>query len=85
MNYNSTKETFSPEHEYHFESECQRCHKTKTITCKGADLFKYHNGAYVQDAFPYLSAGDRELLFISGICDDCMTEIFSGEDDDDEG
>lgn len=38
-------------------------------------------GVLIQDAFPTLSATERETL-ISGICPDCQDDIFSDEDED---
>lgn len=38
-------------------------------------------GALIQDAFPTLSATERETL-ISGICPDCQDDIFNEEDED---
>lgn len=32
--------------------------------------------AHVQDALPEMPKGDRELYFISGICDRCWREMF---------
>ena len=34
-----------------------------------------------QDAFPTLSAADRETI-ISGMCPECQDEIFSNDDED---
>lgn len=38
-------------------------------------------GVLIQNAFPALSATERETL-ISGICPDCQDDIFSDEDED---
>lgn len=40
--------------------------RTRTVTVKRSDLQKYNEGTFIQDAFPYLSADDREFL-ISGM------------------
>ena len=45
------------------------------VTIKAADLFKYRQGALIQDAFPYLQPMDREFL---------MTGTWHGTDLDDE-
>jgi hypothetical protein len=42
-----------------------------------ADYWDWQDGALAQDAFPYLSADDRELL-ISGICPTCWEKSFGG-------
>ncbi|WP_339271486.1 hypothetical protein NYE54_08320 [Paenibacillus sp. FSL K6-1330] len=61
---------------------CIVCSMTQVLTVSEDDLQKYKDGAHAQHAFPYLSAGDRELI-ISGVCGSCFDEMF--EDDDDEG
>ena len=68
-------------HYYNFTCECTQCHKDYKVKVKGQDLFNYHNGESVQLAFPYLSAGDRELLCMSNICDACFKELFAEEDE----
>jgi hypothetical protein len=34
-----------------------------------------HDGVFVQFAFPYLTAAERELLFLSRVCGDCWPLI----------
>jgi hypothetical protein len=41
---------------------------------------KYNQGAYIQDAFPNMSAADRER-FISGVCGTCWSKMFPPEDE----
>jgi len=83
--YTSYKETYdetTEEHKYVFTTvPCIYCGKTREITVQGEDLFKYHQGESVQSAFPYLSAGDREQLFMSNICDACWQDMFKDEDE----
>jgi hypothetical protein len=43
------------------------------------DLKRWEGGELIQDAMPYLSAGERELL-ISGICETCFDKIFGSEE-----
>lgn len=63
-------------HQYHFEVRCRgECKELKKVTVNGPDLFDYNQGAFVQDAFPYLSAADRELLFMTGICGTCFDRL----------
>jgi len=53
---------------YKYSGKCRLTGKPyETAIVKGEDLFKYNNGAHVQNAFPYLSADDREFI-ISGFC-----------------
>jgi len=37
------------------------------------------NGMHIQNAFPYLDSGQREIL-ISGICGPCFDKIFEGKE-----
>jgi hypothetical protein len=39
------------------------------------DVIDWQAGKYIQDAMPYLSKGERELL-ISGTCDECFDKMF---------
>ena len=55
---------------------CWQCHETfhLTVTCDQWD--QWHAGALIQDAFPHLSADDREIL-ISGTCGACFDKMFA--------
>ena len=57
------------------EKMCQECQKNVKLQVRKQDFIAYQNGAFVQNAFPYLSDGDREL-FVSGICSSCFDELF---------
>ena len=59
---------------------CPICGDTNYVSVQSEDWYAYVNGELVQNAFPYLSPDDTELL-ISGICPTCWTDTF-GEDDD---
>jgi len=60
---------------------CPMC-KTDAFICVDAfDYGDWQNGKHAQDAFPYLSANEREML-ISGICPDCWDKMFGGNDDE---
>lgn len=59
---------------------CKFCHKVKEIATKEEDVNAWIGGKLIQDAMPYLSASDREML-ISRTCDDCWGEIFSVGDE----
>jgi len=54
---------------------CRLCHEVHTLKVRPKDLEAYDEGAHCQDAFPYLSADDRELL-ISRTCGKCWSKIF---------
>lgn len=51
------------------------CTTRQEIKIKTADLARYNKGVHMQDAFPYLSADQRERL-ISGICGICWDKMF---------
>lgn len=63
------------------EIVCPQCHKTNTLVVEFEDFVAFQiRGKYAQEAFPYLSAGERELL-ISGVCDPCFQKLFPPEDE----
>ena len=72
-------ETYQPEHTYTFVGPCVVTGKEQRVTVKAQDLFRYRQGAYVQDAFPYLDKGDREFL-ISGTSDEGWKILFSDDE-----
>ena len=57
------KETFKPVHTYNFKMNCIKCKSEHAVALKGSDLFKYNQGKYIQDAFPYISQDLRENWF----------------------
>ena len=57
-------------------TKCPQCGAESEIHVNEHDYENYKNGDLVQNAFPYLSAEDREKL-ISGVCEKCWAEIFS--------
>jgi hypothetical protein len=59
---------------------CMVCHKTSELTLSVAAVQAWQQGAYVQTAFPELSASEREVL-ISGTHPDCWDILFSDEED----
>lgn len=62
---------------------CPFCGHANEIAVNEADYWDWQDGALVQDAFPYLSADEREML-ISGICPTCWEETFRDSDEDPE-
>lgn len=62
---------------------CRICKKEFEIKVWNTDFFKYRQGALIQDAFPYLTPSQRELL-ISGLCADCWNDMFPPEEYEDE-
>ena len=59
--------------------DCVRCKERQHITTKTEDLDSWENGELIQNAMPYLSAGEREIL-ISGVCEACFDNMFGGEE-----
>ena len=58
--------------------DCRICSNEFTLQVNQNDLKDWQEGKYIQDAMPYLSAGERELL-ISNICEECFTNLFAEE------
>ena len=58
------------------ETKCPFCGQVYEIEVYELDYICWENGVPAQEAFPYLSADDRELL-ISGICPECWARTFS--------
>jgi len=54
---------------------CPICGHTHEVEVLLQDYFAWESGALVQDAFPYLSDDEREML-ISGICPTCWDKMF---------
>lgn len=61
---------------------CPFCGHANEVAVNEADYWDWQDGALVQDAFPYLTADEREML-ISGICPTCWAETFGDEDEED--
>lgn len=57
---------------------CPFCGQAHNVFVNEADCLEWDDGALVQDAFPYLSAEDREML-ISGCCPSCWKKNFEGK------
>lgn len=66
--------------EMNYINTCPFCGKENIVEVNCEDFILYAEGeALVQDAFPYLSPNEREVI-ISGICGDCWDKAFGGED-----
>ena len=58
---------------------CRICKIPYALKVKKDDYADYcNNGKLIQNCFPYLTAGERELI-ISGICDTCFNKMFKNE------
>ena len=62
---------------------CPFCHKAHEVAVNEMDYLDWQDGKLAQDAFPYLSASDREML-ITGICEDCWNGMFGTDEEDEE-
>ena len=59
------------------EIPCTFCNAVHTVHYNRADMTKWQEGTLIQNAFPYLSANDRELLKTK-ICGKYWDETFEG-------
>lgn len=59
--------------------KCPFCGEYHEVLVSEVDLAAWHGGELVQNAFPYLSADEREIL-VSGICPKCWAETFGEEE-----
>lgn len=66
---------------------CRLCSKTYSIPATLEQIQEFEmprsQRRFVQDIFPELSVGDRELL-MSGTCDTCWQELFGSDCDEEE-
>lgn len=76
-------EQFEPKHTYTFTGPCVGTGKPYSVTVPAEGLYAYNQGAYIQEAFPDMSSGDREFL-ISGFSPEGWKLTFGSEDDEDE-
>ncbi len=61
------------------QATCRQCKVSAEMSVNRQDLADWRGGKYIQDAMPYLSADQRELL-ISGTCGDCFDKMFGGDE-----
>lgn len=69
-------------HEVCVITRCPFCGRGNEVEVNEIDYLDWDDGVHVQDAFPYLSAGEREML-VSGICPDCWDKMFGQMEDED--
>jgi hypothetical protein len=65
----------SVEHDRKMICQCRMCQQCHVIVVAENDFTAWRDGKFVQDAFPYLSKEDRELL-VSQTCNECWYEMF---------
>jgi hypothetical protein len=59
--------------------ECVSCSQEIKLIVPTEGIAKYQKGGFIQDCFPTLSCGEREL-FISGICNTCFDKMSPDEE-----
>lgn len=67
-------------HVYIFTGKCIKTGKPYSVRVPGPGLYKYNQGAYIQDAFPEMSADDREFL-MSGLSPEGWALAFCKDDE----
>ena len=60
-------------------TQCPFCGRANEVAVNEIDYLDWQDGMMAQDAFPYLSADEREML-ISGICGECWDKMFGGDE-----
>lgn len=55
--------------------DCRECGNSYSLSVNPKDFADWKNGKYIQDAMPYLTPAQRELL-MSGICGKCWHKMF---------
>ena len=58
---------------------CPFCGKLHEVLVSEADYAAWQGGEHAQNAFPYLTADEREIL-ISGTCPKCWDSMFGEEE-----
>lgn len=78
-NHCTYTESYTPEHTYTFTGKCVMTGKVYSVTVPADGLFRYRQGALIQEAFPTVSREDREFLK-SGMSPEGWNEAF-GDDE----
>lgn len=64
-------------------TECPICHHANKVMVNEEDYLAWaFDGELAQNAFPYLTTDEREML-MSGICPKCWAQTFGDEDKED--
>ena len=61
------------------QARCRTCGDTHILMVNAQDKKRWMEGELIQDAMPYLTPDERELL-ISGTCGTCFDKMFGSEE-----
>jgi hypothetical protein len=61
-----------------YQVYCYPCSSYTTLILPFRNFHSWRNGEYVQNAFPYLSPAQREMI-VSGTHSKCFDELFKEE------
>lgn len=64
-------------------TQCPFCGRGNEVEVNEEDYWDYEDGMKAAEAFPYLSASEREML-ISGICPKCWDSMLPPEPEEEE-
>ena len=70
--------------DYQLDITCESCGQLYILDVDKKDFNDYmYHVKYIQDAMPYLTAGERELI-LSKTCNTCYNKMFEMEDEDED-
>lgn len=70
--------------DYKLDITCESCGQLYILDVDKKDFNDYmYHVKYIQDAMPYLTAGERELI-LSKTCNTCYNKMFEMEDEDED-
>lgn len=70
----------APQHISIIDNSCMICKEQNQIYIFEKDYKAWMDGSYIQDAFPYLSPQQREIIK-TGIHPDCWAKLYPPEDE----
>jgi hypothetical protein len=65
----------------YYRNKCYYCHEENVIIVNVNDLTFWQSGEFIQDAFPYLNANQRELIK-TGIHPECWDKMLGNENNE---
>ena len=66
--------------QFRIYATCNTCEETECLLVDRQDFIDWRGGKYIQDAMPYLSVDERELM-ISRTCGVCFDKMFEGDEE----